>query len=394
VTAEGVFGGPRFQNAVLDLLQWAQTTLLQGLHAIGLAPDVHGQPAWPFAQRLATETLVIDGGLTRQLAVAVAGLSMAVTLVLVGAAWRKGRWPLVAIAIALLLVIPWPARSLVLTNAHATSFHRSPTRFAVGSIERGLALFQAQCASCHGTDGRGEGPLAASLAMWPPRLDGELLWRRAEGELFWRTLHGMHDRHGVETMPSFDGRLDDAQVWALIDGMKAIAAGTGVREEAAWPQPVRAPDAMVRCDDGSPPRLLSSWHGQRLRIVAGGGTQPAPHEDPRLVTIVLRHAGSNASSNAASGCAIDDPDAYAAYAQVSGVAPPDFGGAQLLVDRDGWLRAYGGPHKSAWSQGDLLCRSGDAVPASPVSQDGLGDLIAAIDADPVRSSSLGLAHGR
>jgi hypothetical protein len=44
----------------------------------------------------------------------------------------------------------------------------------------------------------------------------------------------------------------------------------------------------VQCK-GKPPRLLSSWRGQRLRIVAAGGEQPLL-EDPRMVTVFLKPA--------------------------------------------------------------------------------------------------------
>jgi len=374
-------------------LQAAQQGLLRMLHAIGLTADVHGQPAWPFAQRIATETLAIDGGLTRQLAWLIAGIALASLLVAVGALWRGGRPVCWLAALLALLVVPWPARSLVLTEAYATSFHRSPSSFDAASIERGVLLYRTHCASCHGVDGRGEGPRAASLPMWPPRLGGELLWRRLDGEVFWRILHGLRDRHGVETMPGAVGQFSDADVWALIDAMKALAAGTSVRVESTWAQPVRPPDARVRCDDGLPPRLLSSLRGQRLRLVAAVAALSVPREDPRLATIVLLAPGAPLAA-ADGACVIDDADAYAAYARVAGAEPARFAGAQFLVDRGGWLRAYGRPGASAWSQGDLLCRSeAPATIASP-SRDGLGDLIAVIDADPIRSPGLRPSHGR
>ena len=48
------------------------------------------------------------------------------------------------------------------------------------SAEEAARLFRQNCAQCHGPDGRGDGPLAASLALHPPdwRQDG---WRRVPG---------------------------------------------------------------------------------------------------------------------------------------------------------------------------------------------------------------------
>lgn len=385
------------QNRLLELLQAGQGGLLYVLHALGLAGDEHGQAAWPFQHRLAVETLVLDGGLTRQVALVLGALAAALLLAVAGACSKRLRWSCWGIGALLLLVVPWPDRSLVLTDAVATSFHHSPTGFAAASIERGLLLYHAQCATCHGDDGLGEGPRAASLAMWPPRLTSDLLWRRAEGEVFWRILHGMRDRHGVETMPGADRRLSDADVWSLIDAMKALAAGRSLMAEAAWSPPVRAPDAAVRCARDGAARSIRALRGQRLRIVAGTASLPVPLEDPRLLTIVLVPS-AGAAAGAAADCRMEDAAAYAAYAEVSGAEPASFDGAQLLVDRDGWLRAYGRPGKDGWSKRDFVCRSAaprdDPPGPTPATRDGLGDLIAAIDADPVRSAGLGIAHAR
>jgi hypothetical protein len=172
--------------------------------------------------------------------------------------------------------------------------------------------------------------------------------------------------------------------------MKALAAGASIRAESAWIEPVRAPDAMVHCGDGVPDRPLHALHGDRLRIVAGGARIPAA--DPRFVTVLLEPPGSAPSIAPSSDCVVRSSAAWAAYAEVSGASPDRFFGTQLLVDRDGWLRAYGAPGKTAWSQGDLLCSSTRLASATSTSRDGLGDLIAAIDADPVRSGALGIAH--
>lgn len=384
-------GDIELRDALLETLQALQAGVPRLLHAIGLAPDVHGQPAWPLAQRLAIETLAIDGGLTRQFAAALACAAVALLLALTGALWRRARWPAWAATVGLLILAPWPPRAVLLSDAVPTSFHRSPTGFDAVSIERGLALYQAHCAGCHGSDGRGETPRAATLPVWPPRLSGTLLWRRADGEVFWRILYGLHDRQGVATMPGYADQLDDAQLWALIDAMKALAAGAAVRDESAWPQPVRAPDARVRCGDGRPDRRIAELRGQRLRLVARHpGDAVPPDDDPRLLTIALQ--GDRAGPLPRGGCAITDAEAFRAYARIAGAEPAAFAGAQLLVDRDGWLRAYGRPG-SRWSASDLLCRSPGREPAQR-DAGGLDALIAAMDADPVRGTGLGLAHRR
>lgn len=398
-------------NALLTFTQAAQTALLQALHALGLTGDVHGQPAWPFAWRVAAETLLIDRGLTRHLALFLAAAVLALLLIALGALWWRARWPLWLAAVVLLLIAPKPSPSIVLTDAVPTSFHRSPSHFDATSIDRGLALYAQHCASCHGTDGRGEGPAAASLAVWPPTLSAGLLWKRAEGELLWRVLHGMNARDGTQTMPGFAGRLSEADAWAVLDGMKALSAGEGARLEASWPWPVRAPGIDVRCD-GGPPRALSEWRGQRVRIVTEGVVAGVNvvrevrgearvkaenesfsswREDPRVVTIVLRpnHAAS------ASGCEAASPAAWRAFASVAGLEAQSLTGTQFIVDRDGWLRALGTAGQADWSEDNLICRSDESasrLTSSKPEADGLGALIARMDADPVQATQLGLPH--
>jgi hypothetical protein len=233
--------------------------------------------------------------------------------------------------------------------------------------------------------------------VWPPTLSAGLLWKRAEGELLWRVLHGMKGRNGEPTMPGFAAALDTADVWALLDGMKALSAGDSALREASWPWPVRAPDVGVNCE-GAAPRSLAQWKGQRIRIVAGGAALAPPAEDPRFVTVLLQADAAEPRAD----CVATTRAAWQAYASVAGVTASALPGTQFIVDRDGWLRALGRPGQRGWSEDNLICRS-DATPASasagtadrnatPI--DGLGALIARMDADPVRTARLGLPHSR
>jgi hypothetical protein len=71
-------------------------------------------------------------------------------------------------------------------------------------------------------------------------------------------------------------------------------------------------------------------------------------------------------------------------------------GTQLIADRDGWLRVRGEPGKAGWSDDDLVCRSERATAApgqgAAFLTDGLGALIARMDAEPVRFVKGGFIH--
>ena len=371
---------PEGLNGLLALLQEAQLGLRALLHTLGLAPDIHGQPAWPFAQRIAGEMLALDAGHARRVATSLACLLLALVAGTVSVFWRRARYALWALVVTVLLLAPWPESQLLLAPAVPTSLHTSPSGFTADSIVRGQAVYQQQCLRCHGADGKGEGVDAAQLPMWPPTLNGSLLWKRLDGELFWRVRHGMQARDGNPTKPGFDPQLSDTQVWEVLDYLQANASGQTLQESGAWTYPVRMPDARVLCRQGTH-RNVRSLVGQRLRVVAEANSL---QDDPRLVTVYVGAAAPDAE------CQADTPTLRTALALVVGVPAAQLAGNQLLVDRDGWLRARGQPGKAAWSVDDLVCRT--TVASAATKGDGLDGLIRRMDDEPVRLLRGGFPH--
>ncbi|EOH6073732.1 cytochrome c [Burkholderia cenocepacia] len=383
--------------AFLQLLYRAQIALARGLHAIGLTGDADGQAAWPWAHRIALETLRIDAGLTRQLALACGATALAVVLACTALASRK--W-CIASAIAALAVAwfaPWPPAALWLAPAVPTSFQRDPAPFSVSNVMRGAHLYTQHCAACHGADGRGEGPLAATLAHWPPTFAGALLARRLDGELFWRVRHGTQDEHGAPTMPGFAATLGPQDTWAVLDYLKALAAGSGAQAEGAWPVPVPLPALDVRCGDAAPQALERWREGQRVRVVALAPGATPPPEDARWQTLLVTEnvVSVPPSTGSRANCVATTADAWRAFATIAGVAPDALGGTQLLADRRGWLRARALPGSAGWSDADLLCRSDTAAvrPSTPATRgDALTALLLRVDQEPVRDVQAGLPH--
>ncbi|HIH2751598.1 TPA: c-type cytochrome [Burkholderia lata] len=395
---------PTFADWALVFLQGlyrAQIALARVLHALGLTGDADGQAAWPWTHRIALETLRIDAGLTRQLAFAAAATTLAVVLACIALASRKWRVASALAALAVAWFAPWPPSSLWLSPAVPTSFQRDPAPFSVSNVMRGAHLYAQHCAACHGADGRGEGPLAATLSHWPPTFAGALLARRLDGELFWRVRRGTRDEHGVSTMPGFAATLGPQDTWALLDYLKALAAGSGAQAEGAWPVPVPLPALDVRCGTAAPQSLERWREGLRVRIVALAPGATPPPEDARWQTLLVTASGTppaaQAAGTARADCVASTPDAWLAFATIAGVAPDALGGTQLLADRRGWLRARALPGSAGWSDADLLCRSvataRPAVPAVPAANgDPLTALLLRVDTEPVRDVQAGLPH--
>ena len=106
-------------------------------------------------------------------------------------------------------------------------------------LQRGLALYQAHCASCHGAEGRGDGPLAAQLT--PPPVAFSNRDRARERSVF--ALHQTISR-GVPgtSMPAF-ATLGDDERWALAFFVSTLAFSEAERQAGAalWQS-----DATVR----------------------------------------------------------------------------------------------------------------------------------------------------
>jgi mono/diheme cytochrome c family protein len=98
--------------------------------------------------------------------------------------------------------------------APATAANRpNPVSADQASIERGKKLYEANCASCHGAGGRGDGPAGKALRprpadlvqMGPGHSDGDFAWKIAEGR---------------GPMPPWKAVLDETQIWDVVNYIK------------------------------------------------------------------------------------------------------------------------------------------------------------------------------
>jgi mono/diheme cytochrome c family protein len=105
----------------------------------------------------------------------------------------------------------------------------SPTEFAATAIVHGAKVYAANCVSCHGSEGRGDGPSAKSLPLEPADLTAEHFWAHSDGELFWYISHGFAAPAGGVAMPGFKGVLSSEARRDPIDFLRAHNAGESMR---------------------------------------------------------------------------------------------------------------------------------------------------------------------
>jgi mono/diheme cytochrome c family protein len=85
------------------------------------------------------------------------------------------------------------------------------------TLEKGRALYQRHCHSCHGDHGAGDGPAAETNKKPVPDLrDAERQKRVTDGEIFWKITTGRREGPDV-VMPSMARRISrEEDRWMLV----------------------------------------------------------------------------------------------------------------------------------------------------------------------------------
>lgn len=243
-----------------------RTTVTQELEAEAAASNVPGPPP-----RFGTAGI---GGLLL-VVVGIAGIVLAI---------QAGRSPLrresaglgtTALAIGAVLLVQAQVASDATVREVALA---APDAAAV---DRGRALFSANCLACHGPGGQGDGPQAGALEPKPADLTAVHALAHPDADLFSWIANGIEG----SAMPGFAGSLSDEQIGDLIAYVRGLQAGAaaaavpagaaecsiaprsldGIRTLAATPamSPVASPAASPRATPVASP-------------VVGAGAAPVP----------------------------------------------------------------------------------------------------------------------
>ncbi len=119
---------------------------------------------------------------------------------------------------AALLVIPFIASAAEPWVAPASARNRA-NAYAnnASAVAAGKKLFVANCISCHGPTGKGDGPAAVALNPKPANFSDSKVSRQADGELFWKISEGRG------AMVPWKGSLNETQRWQLVNYIRSIA---------------------------------------------------------------------------------------------------------------------------------------------------------------------------
>ena len=88
-----------------------------------------------------------------------------------------------------------------------------PTPAAMPAATSGRAIYQENCAPCHGATGLSDGPVVGDLpAAPPPFADPESVWLRSPAEYFHTTKFGRVQA----LMPPWRNQLSDEEIWQVV----------------------------------------------------------------------------------------------------------------------------------------------------------------------------------
>ena len=74
----------------------------------------------------------------------------------------------------------------------------------------------AQCKSCHGLKGLGDGPKSESLDIFSGDFSKDEIQSLSDGSLFWKISEGR------KPMPSFKEKLSDTERWQVVTYIRTL----------------------------------------------------------------------------------------------------------------------------------------------------------------------------
>jgi mono/diheme cytochrome c family protein len=126
-------------------------------------------------------------------------------------------FPKIPFTLAILLVITSALAQMSDWRAPPFVANRpNPVPVNANTIELGKKLFVANCLTCHGPEGHGDGPGAAALEKKPADLPKRLKETgEKDGELFWKISEGR------APMITWKAQLTETQRWELVNYIRA-----------------------------------------------------------------------------------------------------------------------------------------------------------------------------
>jgi mono/diheme cytochrome c family protein len=93
---------------------------------------------------------------------------------------------------------------------------KNPVKSDAASIAAGQALWNKNCAACHGKTGLGDGVKARTIDTPAGDFTKAAYQSMTDGEIFGKTKLGRED------MPKYDGKLTDEDIWNITNFSRTL----------------------------------------------------------------------------------------------------------------------------------------------------------------------------
>jgi mono/diheme cytochrome c family protein len=121
---------------------------------------------------------------------------------------------LVVFALCLMSLYSYQQKPWVIDAKYKTM--KNPVKSDAASIAAGQALWNKNCASCHGKTGLGDGVKARTLDTPAGDFSKAAFQSMPDGEIFGKTKLGRED------MPKYDGKLTDDDIWNITNFTRTL----------------------------------------------------------------------------------------------------------------------------------------------------------------------------
>ncbi len=122
---------------------------------------------------------------------------------------------------------PW----LVPKEANA---RKSPVAATPAFLRESQAIYDKECAICHGAKGDGQGPGAQVLQVPPAKFtDAPMMKEMTDGEIFYKISEGRMP------MPGFKTKLSQEQRWSLVNYLRTFSQKAPAKQAAAKNAPAK-----------------------------------------------------------------------------------------------------------------------------------------------------------
>ena len=114
------------------------------------------------------------------------------------------------------VILALSALALYYSELLVAAIATSPVPRTAASVEHGQVLWKQYCEVCHGADGRGDGPLAASLPRRPKDLT-----KIALPPIFPDGIVAYRIANGGGVMPAWKSVLNTQDIWDLVNFIRS-----------------------------------------------------------------------------------------------------------------------------------------------------------------------------